>query len=135
METTWYEYQTLVTETMLDIMGHLNHARYLTLYEEARWQLCNDAGHSLQVMQRENLGFVILDAYVQYKKEVCNRDALIIRTRFCEMNNKVWTIEQTMERTDGVICSTIKIKAALFDLKARKLVIPTATWWEKFQAK
>ncbi len=132
--TDWYEYKTLVNETMLDLMGHLNHARYLQIFEEARWQLCYDAGFTLEVMQGQGLGFVILDAYIQYKKEVKNRDELTIRTRFSGLGSKIWTIDHEMVRANGTLCSTVQMKAGLFDLKARKLVNPPEDWITRFHA-
>lgn len=134
MHTKWFEYKYLVTETMLDIMGHMNHARYLTVFEEARWQLCRDQGFTLEVMQKEGIGFVILDAYVRYQKEVKNRDELVIRTRFSGMETKIWNVEHEMQRADGTVLATGKLKAGLFDLKARKLLSPQPSWLERFQA-
>ncbi|MBC7661866.1 MAG: acyl-CoA thioesterase [Chitinophagaceae bacterium] len=135
MDSGWFELRYLVTETMLDIMGHLNHARYLTIFEEARWQLCFDKGFSLDVMLKDGIGFVILDAYIRYIKEVKNRDELTIRTRFSNLEQKIWIVDHEMIRADGTICATIQLKAGLFDLKRRRLADPQPSWLERFSAK
>lgn len=132
MDSHWFEHKTLIQETMLDVMGHLNHARYLTLYEEARWQHFYDAGHSLDAMMDAQMGFVVIDAYVSYLKEVKNREWITIRTRFLGMDRKVWTVEQEMIRPDGTQASTIKLKAGVFDLKQRKLRSMDPNWLKTF---
>ncbi|RZA14855.1 MAG: acyl-CoA thioesterase [Proteobacteria bacterium] len=134
MDSGWFEYKCLITETMIDIMGHLNHARYLTIFEESRWQLCFDKGFSMEKMQSDGIGFVILDAYIRYSKEVKNRDLLTIRTRFSNLEEKIWIVDHEMIRADGTVCATAQLKAGLFDLKARRLANPQASWLERFKA-
>jgi YbgC/YbaW family acyl-CoA thioester hydrolase len=138
LESPWFIYKPSINETMLDVMGHLNHARYLMLYEDARWQHFHDYGYTLEYMQTQQRGFVVIDAYITYQKEVKHREDISIRTRFLNMTKKVWTIEQEMLRPDGTQASTISLKAGVFDLKERRLTSADPEWlrtfWQKIES-
>jgi YbgC/YbaW family acyl-CoA thioester hydrolase len=132
MESIEYHYEVIVRESLLDVMGHLNHAAYLTLFEEARWDICAKQGMTIEAMQERGVGLVVIEAQIQYRKEVRARDRLIIKTRFSDVERKIWRVVQTMEKSSGELCSTIQIKGTVFDLKTRKIIAADAEWRSVF---
>jgi thioesterase III len=128
MESMEYRYETLVKESMLDVMGHLNHALYLTIFEEARWDICAAQGMTIEKMQERGIGLVIIEAHIQYRKEVRARDQLVIRTRFTDVERKIWRVEQHMEKIDGTPCAHLHLKGGMFDLKQRKMLLADREW-------
>lgn len=128
MESMEYLYETSIKETMVDSMGHLNHALYLTVFEEARWDMCLVQGMTIEKMHERGIGLVVIEANVQYRKEVCAHDRVLIKTRFLDVHRKIWRVEQTMERADGSICAYLHLKGGMFDLKARKLLLADKEW-------
>ena len=52
-------YEFLVKEQHLDSFGHVNNAVYLTLFEEARWDLVTQNGYGLEETAKRKLGPVI----------------------------------------------------------------------------
>lgn len=128
MESAEYRYETVVKESMVDSMGHLNHASYLTVFEEARWDICTAQNMTIEKMQERGIGLVVIEANIQYRREVRAGDHLVIRTRFMDVHRKLWRVEQTMENAAGTVCSTVQIKGGMFDLKERKMLLADREW-------
>src|SRR5690606_13293796 len=60
-----HEYPLLIVESHLDTFGHINHATYLQIFEEARWDLITARGYGLEKIRESRLGPVILEANVR----------------------------------------------------------------------
>lgn len=128
MESMEYRYETVVKESMVDVMGHLNHASYLTVFEEARWDICAAQDMTIEKMQARGIGLVVIEAHIQYRREVRARDHLVIKTRFLDVDRKIWRVEQTMENAAGTVCSMLQLKGSMFDLKQRKIMLADSEW-------
>ncbi len=134
--------QHLIYETYLDSFGHLNHAKYLELYEQARWNWMADAGLSLADIARSGVGPVILNINVSYRRELKARDQITILTSIQESRGKIFTIEQAMYLSNELSedaaadkphpASEAKITAGMMDMKQRKLIEPPAIWRDAF---
>ncbi len=123
-----FEYPLTILETHLDVYGHVNNATYLALYEQARWEFITQNGYGLEKIKELGKGPVILDAFVTYKKELNARDQILIRSWSKGMKNRlVMELEQEMIK-NGEVASTLKISVGFFDLKARKLLVPSPEW-------
>ena len=112
----------------MDSMGHLNHASYLTVFEEARWDICHAQNMTIESMQARGIGLVVIEAHIQYRRELRAGEALLIKTRFRDVHRKLWRVEQTMENAQGQLCSHVEIKGGMFDLKERKMVLADSEW-------
>jgi len=121
-------YKLTIKEHHLDTFGHVNNAVYLTLYEEARWELITQRGYSLKVVQEKAQGPVILDLQLKFLKELHLREEITIQTEFIDYTGKIGHLKQTMINSRGEACSEITMTYGLFDLKARKLITPTPEW-------
>jgi len=123
-----FVYETTVRETQLDAFGHLNHARYLEMYEDARWDFINRNGYGLEKIRATGLGPTILEVKVRYRRELLAGQKITIETRCASYAGKIARIEQRMLKAGRVECSTAEIVIGLFDLSRRKLVLPTPEW-------
>ncbi len=137
MQSIEYSYEVMVKESMLDVMGHLNHAVYLTLFEEARWDICAIQGMTIERMQERGVGLVVIEAHIQYRKEVRARDRLLIRTQFQAVDRKIWQVSQSMSKSTikDELCATLRLKGAMFDLKQRKIILADQEWRDVFLGK
>jgi thioesterase-3 len=124
------KYRFQVLETHLDIFGHMNNATYLRLFEEARWDFITQAGYGLPKILHSQLGPVVLEVNVKFKKELRNRDQVTIESICTDYVKKVATLSQIMRNEQGEDCCQADFVFGLFDLKARKLVMPTPEWLE-----
>lgn len=120
-------YSFLVKETYLDSFGHMNNAAYLTLFEEARWDLITKHGYGLKKIMETGFGPVILEIDLKFLKELRLREEIIIETTNHSREKKISKMTQKMMRGNDVCC-TAELTVGFFNLTERKLVAPTPEW-------
>lgn len=124
-----FEFQVQVHEFHLDSFGHVNNAVYLQLYEEARWDFITKNGYGLDVIQKLQVGPVILDLQVRFKRELKNREVIKIQSQTIEVKgSKILVLEQKMLKSDGKVASEATFTVGLFDMRERKLVDASPAW-------
>lgn len=122
------EYKILIRETHLDSYGHVNNATYLTMYEEARWDVVTARGYDFKKVHEIAQGPIILEVNVKFMKELRLREEITITTELLDYPGKVGRLKQQMLRADGSLASEAVFVIALFDLKSRKMIEPTPAW-------
>ena len=128
-KNTVFEYELLIREAHLDSFGHVNNAAYVMLYEEARWDFITKNGFGLDYIQKHQVGPVILDLSVRFKRELKNREKVIIRSQAIEIvSPKIIILEQQMINEQGKIASEAKFTVGFFDLKERRLIDAKEEW-------
>ncbi len=99
------------------------------LYEEARWDFITKNGYGLDYILKHQIGPVILDLNVRFKRELMNRELIKITSQAIEvLSSKILILEQIMYKSDGKIASEAKFTVGLFDMKERKLTEGTPEW-------
>lgn len=93
-----FSYPLIIKETYLDTFGHVNNATYLTLFEEARWDLITKNGYGLKKIQESGLGPTILEIKIVFYKELLLREQIIITTQMVSYEKKIGKILQQMIR-------------------------------------
>lgn len=128
-ENTLFEYEVLIREMHLDSFGHVNNAAYVMLYEEARWDFITKNGFGLDYVLKHQVGPVILDLKVRFKRELKNRETIKITSRTVEIvSPKIMVLEQLMLKSDGKVASEASFTVGFFDMKARKLIDASPEW-------
>jgi acyl-CoA thioester hydrolase len=123
-----HEKTILISEAHLDSFGHLNHARYLELFEQARWDLITERGFGIDVIRRTQTGPVILEVTVQYVRELGPREPVVIRSEPLAYEGRVGSFRQQMLKADGGVACEAVFTFGLFDMQRRKLIDPTPEW-------
>ena len=123
-----HEFHATIQDAHVDMFGHVNNAAYLVLFEQARWDWITGNGFGLKEVQERGIGPTILEVRVRFQREVMRGERVVIRSRTTEYKGKIGRLEQVMEREDGSPACSAEFVFALFDLKARKLIRPTAEW-------
>lgn len=123
-----HSYTLTILEGHLDTFGHVNHAIYLELLEEARWDLITNNGYGLKDIQKTGQGPVILEAKIEYKRELLLRQKIRIQTELLSYNKKIAVLQQCMYNEADLLCARAEIKFGLFDTKRRKIISPTPIW-------
>ena len=128
-DNTTFEYEVLIREAHLDSFGHVNNAAYVQLYEEARWDFITKNGFGLDYVLKNQIGPVILDIKVRFKRELINREVIKITSKTVEIiNPKMMVLEQTMYKADGKIASDALFTVGFFDMQTRKLINAHPDW-------
>lgn len=126
-----FDYHVMIKESHLDSFGHVNNTAYLQLYEEARWDFITRHGFGLDVILKEMAGPVILDLQVRFKREIKNRESILIQSQSKEIiSSKIMILEQKMINAGGKIASEALFTVGFFDMKERKLVEAPEKWLE-----
>ena len=113
-----------VRSTHIDVMGHVNNAKYVEFLEWGRCDEIEKHGVDLWKMVRNGLGFAVVKLNINYRKEVFAGDILRIETVFRNIRNKkIGIIDQviTKAESDEVVCSA-EVTFLIFDIKKHKSV-------------
>jgi acyl-CoA thioester hydrolase len=122
------KYKILIRETHIDSYGHVNNATYLSLYEEARWEAITPRGFGFNDIHRLQQGPVILEVNIKFLKEIKLRENITIVSSIMDYEGKIGHMKQQMIKDDGTVASEAVFTFGLFDLKARKMILPTPEW-------
>lgn len=123
-----FTYERRIREIDLDFLGHVNHAMYLSILEEARWEMMAESGYGFDELRAAMISPVILGVNIQYKKEIGNRERILIETHTQSSPSKVGTIEQIMRKENGHIAARATITYGVMDLNERRLIHPPTIW-------
>src|SRR5258706_3751331 len=123
-----HSYELTIHERHLDTFGHVNNATYLELFEEARWQLITENGYGVDEIKRRQAGPTILEINLRFAREVRNRERVTIKSWTESYTGKVHQFLQQMLNAKQEPCCEATFVIGLFDLQARKLMLPTAEW-------
>lgn len=123
-----FTYETMIRESHLDTYGHVNNAVYLTLFEEARWQIITERGYGFKKVHETKKGPVILEVHMKFLKELGLREKIRITLELLSYNGKISELRQTMVKENGDIACELTCIAGFFDMTARKLILPTPEW-------
>lgn len=121
-----------IYETYLDSFGHVNNAKYLELYEQARWDWLENAGYGVDFIQEHGIGPVILNVKLNFRRELLARETITITTETLSYRKKIFVLKQQMLKSDGECASDLTLTGGLMDLRARKLINPVPAWLKAF---
>ncbi len=123
-----FQYKVMIKETHIDSYGHVNNATYLSLYEEARWELITPRGYGFYKIHEIKKGPVVLDVTLKFLKEIRLRETIAITCEVIDYKGKVGHMLQRMIKEDGSVASEAVFTFGLFDMEARKLINATPEW-------
>jgi len=125
-----FEYRMQILEHHLDTFGHVNNATYLEIYEQARWDFITKRGFGVEEIQKKRLGPVVLELNLKFKKELKNREWILIKSYTKDRSHPlVGELHQDIiNEKSGKIASSLDLKVGLMDLKERKLVRASKDW-------
>jgi acyl-CoA thioester hydrolase len=118
----------MILEHHLDFFGHVNHATYFELFEEARWDMITRQGYGVNEMKDSNIGPVILEALIRYRRELVLRQKIIIKTQILSLKGSIFKLHQNMSNEAEEICCEANFTCGFFDLVKRKLAPVPKAW-------
>lgn len=123
-----YEFPLMIRESHIDTIGHVNNATYLEIFEDARWDLITKNGYGLKEVQEKQISPIILEINIKFLKELRNRENVVVRTQSIGFEGKIGKLKQTLVKSDGSESAVAIIIYGVFDMKLRKLIVPTSDW-------
>lgn len=123
-----FEQSIIIREGHLDTFGHVNNARYLEIFEQARWDLITDNGFGLDYVKSSGTGPVILEINLRFLRELKNRQRVLIRSFLDSYEGKIGRMTQELIDDSGQVCCEGKFVIAQWDTATRKIILPTPEW-------
>jgi len=104
----------------LDFYQHVNNARYLEFFEEARWEYLLPLKKS-KVLEKRNWITIVVRAEVSYKKPLELFDDIEIHTSIDEIGRKSMTFHQKIYKNgEKTISAKADIKFVVYDTVQKK---------------
>jgi len=119
----------------LDPQGHVNNAKYLTYFEQARVYYMIQ----LRLFSRDQsfmeIGVIIADIHITYQSTTHYNDPLKVGVRTAKMGKKSLTMEQcVMHAETGRSMATATVVLVAFDYTDRKSIPVPDEWRKKISA-
>ena len=133
-----YRHHTPITVRFadLDVLGHLNHAKYLTYMEQARIlyieKVCGWSGGW------DDFGVILANANVDYKLPIAFGDTVSVYTRCGRLGGKSFDLEYTLLRhredePDAIAAVATTVMVA-YDYGAGQAIPVPANWRDNILA-
>lgn len=105
-----------------DVMGHLNTRHYHAMFDDASYQLLNEAtGWSPTSPDWQGKGFADVHNSLDYKNELKAGELVEIYGGISKVGNSSFTTHYSMtNKHTGEVAATMMAKLIYFDLNARK---------------
>ena len=113
-----------IRSTHIDVMGHVNNAKYVEFLEWGRVDKIEKKGIDIWEMVQRGLGFAVVNLNIHYRREAFVGDILVVKTIFKGLRNrKVGIIEQviTKKGSDEVVCEA-EVTFLIFDINRHKSI-------------
>ena len=123
-----HSFNRYINETDIDTFGHVNHATYLVLCEEARWEWVRSKGITLSYIKENQKGFAVLNAELKYLRELPANIHIKIDTFLTEFKGKYLKVFQQISSEESVFHAEVYITIGLFDLQNRRLFKADSFW-------
>jgi len=123
-----YQHKTQITVRFadLDVMGHLNHAKYLTFMEQARilyiQDVCDFHG------KWEDFGIILASVTCDYLQPVAFAEVITVFTRCSRLGSKSFDLEYMLFNENKETVATGKTVLVTYDYKASQTVPIPDTW-------
>ncbi|MBD7935506.1 MULTISPECIES: acyl-CoA thioesterase [Cytobacillus] len=109
-----------VQQDDIDHLGHMNYMKYLVYLEKAVSYWYKEIGIGREQLDQKNLGTVMVNFDVTYKKEARVNEELTIFTELLNVGNKSFYIYQEIYNEDAELLTTCKKTFVMFNTMTRQ---------------
>ena len=118
----------------LDAQGHLNNAKYLTYFEQARVRYFEELGLFSRNKSFMDIGVIIADIHIKYRAPVHLGAPIRVGVRTAAVGNKSITVQQTIVDGDsGQVYAEGTVILVTYDYRTSQTVPVSDAWREKFK--
>lgn len=128
MDHVFYEGQIIWAQ--IDANRHLRHSAYADLCAQARSNMLDAAGLSLDRIAERNIGPVLFREELIYLREVRLNDVVKVRVMMRSYNtlNSRFSFLHEIYRSDNTKCAVVTVDGAWMDIGKRKLTTLPDEW-------
>jgi acyl-CoA thioester hydrolase len=135
--TTEYKFfhPTEVRYGDLDPQGHVNNAKHLTYFEQARINYLIHLGLFSKDQSFMEVGVIVADVHITYRAPIHYGEPIKVGVRSAKIGNKSITTEQCIVHAEGgKILAEGTVALVTFDYEGLKPVNVPVEWREKISA-
>lgn len=114
----------------LDPQGHVNNAKYLTYFEQARVYHFIKMGLFSKDQSFMEIGVIVADIHIKYRAPTHYGDNIKTGAKVARIGNKSITVEQCVMDDTGKVMASGEVILVTFDYKTMK-TIPVPEDWKK----
>ena len=119
----------------LDPQGHLNNAKFLTYFEQARIQYLRHLGLFIEGQSFLDVGVILADAHVAFRQPVNWDTPVKVGVRTARLGTKSMRMEQVIVHAEsGKVLAEGEVVVVAFDYRAGKSIAVPDEWREKISA-
>lgn len=115
----------------LDPQGHVNNAKYLTYFEQARIYYLIQLGLFSKDQSFMEVGVIVADIHVTYHAPAHYGDAIKVGVRTVKIGNKSMTTEQCVVDETGKVLASGTVILVTFDYEGLKPIAVPDEWRTK----
>jgi acyl-CoA thioester hydrolase len=113
----------------IDAQGHLNHARYLSFMEEARFQYARALGLWTDLTDFNAVGQIVAEASCTYRRPVQLGQTVDVAVRTTRLGRKSLEMDYELS-VDGAIVATGRTVQVAYDYHTHQSIPVPAAWRE-----
>jgi len=114
--------QIEVRPTEIDVMGHVNNAKYLEYMEWSREDWYNQSGLPFDVFTQMGIGTVTVRIEINYRKEATLGQKLIVSTEAIRRGRSSFVLKHEIHNEQNELVADAEVVSVTIDLKKRKSV-------------
>ena len=128
MSSIFYEGQVIWAQ--LDPNRHVRHSAYADYCAQARSNMLNQLGLSLQEFAKHQIGPILFREELIYKREIGLDEQISVSVELVKYNvkNSRFSFRHEVIKADGVVAAVVHVDGAWMDLQARKLTRVPESW-------
>jgi acyl-CoA thioester hydrolase len=116
----------------LDPQGHVNNAKYLTYFEQARVYYLIQLGLFNKGQSFRDVGIIIADIHITFQTPARYDDRIKVGVRTSKIGNKSMTVDQCVMNADtGEVFAAGTVILVTFDYREHKTISVPDEWREK----
>ncbi len=116
----------------IDAQGHLNNAKYLTYYEQARIHYFEELGLFSKAQSFMDIGTIVADIHIRYLAPVYLGAAIQVGVRTAAIGNKSLTLQETIvDGESGQVYADGTVILVSYDYRSHQTIPVPATWRQK----
>lgn len=116
----------------LDPQGHLNNAKYLTYFEQARLRYFEELGLFSKDQSFMDIGVIVADIHIKYRAPVRLGAPIHVGVRAERIGNKSITLRQTIaDANTGALYADGTVVLVTYDYHSRQTTPVLADWRRK----
>jgi len=115
----------------LDPQGHVNNAKYLTYFEQARVYYMIQLGLFKRDQSFMEVGVIIADIHIKYHSTTHYADDIKVGVKITKIGGKSLTVEQCVMDSKGKLLASGTVIMVTFDYAGLKTIAVPDVWKKK----